>query len=60
MWIIYALNHGWGLCDSHEGILSQIVYKADLNDNPPNTAIKMQQLIQNSNFTNINVIVFVV
>ena len=54
LWIMYAPNHGWGLCDSHGGILSQMVYKADLNDNLPDTATKMQQLIQNSNFTNTN------
>ena len=48
------------MCDSHGGILSQMVYKADLNDNLPDTATKMQQLIQNSNFTNTNAIMFVI
>lgn len=51
LWIMYSPNHGWGLCDSHGGILSQKVHTAILNGKAPNTAKKMQELINETPFT---------
>jgi hypothetical protein len=59
-WIMYAPNNGWSLCDSYGGILSQMVMKAELDGVAPDTAEKMQQLIEQSKFTNLYSVVLMV
>jgi hypothetical protein len=58
-WIMYALNHRWSLCDSHGGILSQMVIKTELNGVASDTAEKMQ-LIEQPKFTNSYSVVLMV
>ena len=51
-WLIYAPHHGWNLCDGRGGLLSQKSEKAALDENKPDTAEKMQKMIESSNLTN--------
>ena len=59
-WLMYAPNHGWSLYDSHDGILSQIITKAELDGAMPDTAAKLQKLIEQSNCTATYPVVFMV
>jgi len=59
-WLMYAPHHGWSLCDGREGLLSQKVNKMALDGNKPDTAVKMQELIDKSNLTNAYPVVLLV
>jgi hypothetical protein len=59
-WLMYAPHHGWSLCDGCGGLMGQKVVKATLDGNSPDTATKLQSLIDESNIKNAYPVVLVV
>jgi hypothetical protein len=48
-WIVFAAKHGWNICDSHGGVLSQMKNRIEIAEKQPKTANNWIQAIQEAN-----------